>query len=100
LLPIGITSPPSSEEDDSPALDSTDVVDLVGQIAYGLLVQRGLLTAQGAERFHLGLVGQVRNDALVGFQASQDIGTHQLAERSVRVLQPVGEALDERRKLL
>ena len=72
----------------------------LAEILHRLLVERRLLAAQGAERFHLGLVGQVGNDALVGLQAPQDIGTHQIAERTVRVLRPVGEAFDEGRKLL
>ena len=47
-----------------------------------------------AKRFNLGLVWKVRNDALVGLQASQNIGSHQIAERTARVLGLIGEAFD------
>jgi hypothetical protein len=65
-----------------------------------LLVERRLLAAQGTKGIHLGLVGQIGDDALVGLQAPQDIGTHQIAERSVGVMRPIGEAFDKGRKLL
>src|SRR6267378_842250 len=62
---------------------------MAGQFCHCLLIKRRLLTTQGAEGFHLGLVGQVGNDALIGLQPSQDIGAHQVAERTVRVMWPV-----------
>ena len=71
-----------------------------GQFFHCLLVKRRLLAAQGTEGFHLGLVGQVGNDALVGLQPPQDIGAHQVAQRTIRVMRPVREAFDEGRKLL
>ena len=95
-----LLQPHEKGQDDAPALHSIDVFELAGQLFHCLLVKRRLLAAQGAEGFHLGLVGQVGNDALVGLQASQDIGAHQVAERTVRVMRPVGEAFDEGRKLL
>ena len=95
-----LLQPHEKGQDDAPALYSIDLFELAGQFFHRLLVKRRLLAAQGAEGFHLGLVGQIGNDALVGLQPSQDIGAHQVAERSVRVMRPVGEAFDEGRKLL
>ena len=95
-----LLQPHEEGEHDAPALHSVDVFELAGEIVHRLLVERRLLAAQGAEGLHLGLVGQVGNDALVGLHAPQDVGAHQIAERAVRVLRPVGEALDEGRKLL
>ena len=90
-----LLQPHEESEDDAPAFHSIDVFELAGEVVHRLLVQRRLLAAQGAECLHLGLVGQVRNDPLVGLHASQNIGAHQIAERAIRVLRPVGEALDE-----
>ena len=87
-------------EHQAPPLHAVDLLELVGQVLHRLLVERRLLAAQGAEGLHLGLVGQVGDDALVGLEAAQDVGTHQIAQRRVRVLRPVGEALDEGRELL
>ena len=66
--------------------------------SHRLLVERRLLAAQGAEGLHLGLVGQVGDDALVGLQAPQDVGAHQIAQRAVGVVRPLGEPLDEARR--
>ena len=38
--------------------------------------------------------------AFVGLQPPQDVRTYEIAKRSVRVMRPVGEMLDEGRKLL
>ena len=95
-----LLQPHEKGQHDASALHPIDLFELAGEIVHRLLVKRRLLAAQGAEGFHLGLVGQVGNDALVGLQAPQDIGAHQVAERAVRVMRPVGEAFDEGRKLL
>ena len=87
-------------EHDAPALDAVGVLELLGELVDRLLVERGLLAAQRAEGLHLGLVGQVGDDALVGLQAPQDVGAHQLAQRSVGIVRPVGELLGEGRELL
>jgi hypothetical protein len=55
-----LLQPHQEGEDNAPAFDSLDVLKLIGKIVHGLLVERGLLAAQGAERLHLGLVGQFR----------------------------------------
>ena len=82
-------------EHDAPALDAVEVGDLAGKFLDRLLVERGLLAAQQAERLHFRLVGEVGDDALVGLEAAQNIGPHQLAERAVRIMRPHGEVLDE-----
>ena len=75
-------------EHHAPALDAVDVFELVGEIVDRLLVERRLLAAQETEGLHLGLVGQVGDDALVGLQAPQDVGTHQIAQRPVGIVRP------------
>ena len=64
-----------------------------GEILDRLRVQRRLLAAEVAMRLDLGLVGQVGDDRLVGLHAPQDVGPHQLAQRPVRVVGPLGQAL-------
>jgi len=91
-----LLQPHEERQHDAPALHSIDVFEMVGQLLHRLLVKRRLLAAQGAEGFYLGLVGQVRDDALVGLEPAQDIGAHQVAERAIRVVLPVGKAFDER----
>ena len=95
-----LLEPHQEGEHDAPALDAVGVVELVGEVVHRLLVERRLLAAQRAERLHLGLVGQVGDDALVGLQAPQNVGAHQLAQRAVGIVRPVGEAFGERRELL
>ena len=73
---------------------------LLGQFLHRLLVERCLLAAELAEGLHLGLVGQVRNDRLVGLQPPQNVRPHQLAERAVRVVGPLRQTFDQARKLL
>ena len=58
-----------------------------------LLIERRLLAAQGAKGLHLGLVRQIRDDAPVGFQPAQDVGPHQIAQRAIGVVRPLGEPL-------
>ena len=65
------------------------------QIGHRLLIQRGLLAAQGAVSLHLGLVGKVGDDALVGLQSPEDVGPHQIAQRAVRVVLTLLQLLDE-----
>ena len=80
--------------------DALGVFELADKIVDRLLVERGLLAAQQAERLHFGLVRQVRDDALVGLHAPQDVGAHQLAQRAVGIVRPLGELLDEAGELL
>src|SRR5215470_9262835 len=87
-------------KDDALALNSVDAVELVGEILHRPLVERRLSAAQRAEGFDLGLVGQVRDDVLVGLQAPQNIGAHQVAQRAIWIMRPVSESFDEGRKLL
>ena len=47
------------------------------------LIERRLPTGQMAEGFDLCLVGQIRDDALVGFESAQDIGLHQPPQRGI-----------------
>src|ERR1700730_1681142 len=81
-------------ENDPSTLDAVGGFELLGEFVYRLLVKGGLLAAQESERLPLGLVGQVRDDALVGLQSPQNIGAHQIAERTVWVLRAIGEPID------
>ena len=63
-------------------------LQLVLQIADRLLVQGGLLPGQAAKGLHLGLVGQIGDDALVGLQAAQDVRLHQRPQRLIRRHRP------------
>ena len=92
--------PHQQRKHDAATLDSIRLFELTGKIVDCLLIQRHLLSAQQTEGLHFGLVRQVRDDALVGLHATQDIGTHKLAQRSVRIVRPVSELLDESGKLL
>ena len=81
------------------ALDALGVLELLGQLLDGLLVERGLLAAELAEGLDLGLVGQIGDDGLVGLEAPQDVGPHQVAQRAVGVVRLVREALGVAREL-
>ena len=72
-----LLEPHEQGQHDALALDAIGIFELAGQFLHRLLVERGLLAAQEAEGLHLGLVGQVGDDALVGLQPPQDIGAHQ-----------------------
>ena len=87
--------PHEEGEHDAPALDAVEIGDLAGKVLHRLLVERRLLAAQQAERLYLRLVGQVGDDALVGLEASQNVGPHQFAQRGVGTKRPRGETLDE-----
>src|ERR1700678_1270255 len=64
-----LLEPHEKGEDHASALHAIDVLKLACQLIHGLAVKCRLLAAQRAEGFHLGLVGQVGNDGLVGLQA-------------------------------
>ena len=81
-----LLEPHQEGEDGAPALHSVDFLELASEILHRLLVKRRLLAAQGTEDVDLGLVRQIRDDALVGFHAPQDVGTREVAERSVWIL--------------
>ena len=95
-----LLQPHEGGQDNAPSPHSIRSFDLLSQIGDGLLVERCLLAAQGAEGLHLGLVRQVSNDALVRLETPQNIGPHQIAQGAVRVMGPVAQAFDEGRKLL
>ena len=58
-------------------------------------VQRRLLLGQTAEGLHLGLVGKIGDDALVGLEPAEDIGLHQVPERRIAILLALLQPLDE-----
>ena len=95
-----LLQPHQEGEHQAPALHAVDLLEPVAQVLHRLLVERRLLAAQWTEGLHLGLVRQVGDDALVGLQAAQDVGAHQIAQRRVGGVRPVGEALDEVGELL
>ena len=67
----------------------------VSQFLHRLLVEGGLLAAELAKRLHFGLVRQIRDHGLIGLQPPQNVGPHQLAQRAIGIVRPVGKALDE-----
>src|SRR5436190_1288819 len=69
-----LLQPHEKGEDHASSLYPIDVREPARQFFHGLLVKRGLPAAQEAKGFHLGLVGQICDDALVGFETPQDIG--------------------------
>ncbi len=71
-------------QDEPPALHAVGFLEFLGQLAYGLLIEGGLLPAQRAEGRHLDLFGQVGDDSLVGLEPAQDVGPDEGAERLVR----------------
>src|SRR5207248_4883011 len=52
------------------------------------------------ECLYLCLSGQIIDDGLVGFQPAQDIRTHELPQRSIRVVPPLCKLFREAGKLL
>ena len=70
-------------EDEPAPLDAVGFLELLGQIAYGLLIEGGLLPAQSAEGRHLDLFGQVGDHSLVGLEPAQDVRPDERAERLV-----------------
>ena len=74
--------------------------ELRGQLLDRLRVERGLLAAERAERFELGLVRQVRDHRLVGLQSPQNVWPHQFAQRAVGIVRPLRQALGELRELI
>src|SRR5271157_4513982 len=54
-------------------LDAVGLFQLLGQVAHGLLIEGGLLTAQGAEGRHLALFWQVGDPSLVGLEPGKDV---------------------------
>ena len=76
-----------------PAPDAVGVLQLRGQLLDRLRIERRLPAAELAIRRDLGLVGQVGDDRAVGLHPPQDVGPHQLAQRAVGIVLPLGEAL-------
>ncbi len=95
-----LLKPHEKGEHDASALHAVDLFELARQFVHRAPVKRRLLAAQGAEGSYLGLVGQVGNNALVGLQTPQDVGAHQVTQRTEGVMRPVGEMFREGRKLL
>ena len=69
-----------------------DCLEALRKVFDRLAVQRRLPARQPAQRLDLGLVGQVGDDRLVGFHPAQDVGPHQLAQRAVGIMRPLGQA--------
>ena len=88
--------PHQVRQHDPAALDAVDRLQLPGQLADRLLVERGLAAAQAAERVDLGFVGQVGDDAAVGLEPAQNVRPDERAQREVGVAafargEPFGE---------
>jgi hypothetical protein len=63
--------------------DDIHSFELGRKVCHRALVQDGLCGTQVAVGLQLGLVRQVGDHRFVGLQATQDIGTHQLAQRAI-----------------
>ena len=72
-------------EHEPAALHAVDLLELFFERVDGLAVECGLRTRELAERLDLGLVRQVGDDALVGLQASENVGPHQLTQRRIGI---------------
>src|ERR1700674_2917243 len=57
-------------------------------------------SAELAECLHFGFVRQVGDNGFVGLQAPQNVRPHELAQRAVGIVRPVGKAFDEVSELL
>ena len=70
-------------QDEAAPLDALDLrrIQSFRQLRHRLLIERGLAAAQRAEGGDLGLVRQIADDALVGLEPAQDVGSHQAAQR-------------------
>ena len=79
-------------EDRAAPLDALHRAEPVLELLHRLLVERGLLPGEGAERAHLGLVRQVGDDLAIGLEPPQDVGLHQRPERAVVAI-PAGRQL-------
>src|SRR5215468_3069209 len=96
-----LLKPHEEGEDPALSLDAVGIMQPIRKIAHGLLVKRGLLAAERAERLYLGLVRQIGDNAPVGLHAAQDVGPDKLAQRAVRVGgTALAELLDVGGKLL
>jgi hypothetical protein len=80
---------------DTLTLDPVGGRQRCGQLAYASLIQGRLLTRERAERFHFGLVWQVRDDRPIRLEAPQDVRPNQIPQRSVAALGVRGKALIE-----
>src|SRR5215467_11675635 len=78
-----LLKPHEEGEDPALSLDAVGIMQPIRKIAHGLLVKRGLLAAERAERLYLGLVRQIGDNAPVGLHAAQDVGPDKLAQRTV-----------------
>ena len=70
-------------EDRAAPLDALRRAQAALELLHRLLVERGLLPGQAAERAHLGLVRQVGDDAAIGLEAAQDVRLDERPERPV-----------------
>ncbi len=85
-------------QDDPSALHAVGILELLFQIAYGLLIEGGLLAAQRAKGRHLDLFGQVGDHSLVGLEPAQNVRSDEGPEWLVRrtglhLLDQTGERL-------
>ncbi len=94
-----LLEPHQHRKHDALALNAFGSVEAPGKVLDGLAVQRRLPAGQPAQRLDLRLVGQVGDDRFVGFHASQDVGSHQLAKRTVWIVCPLGQPLRIAREL-
>ena len=95
-----LLQPHQHRQHDALALDALGLLQALRQVLDGLAVQRRLPAAEAAQRLDLGLVGQIGDDRLVGLHPAQDVGPHQLAQRAVGVVGPLGQALGVAGELL
>ena len=90
-------------EHDAAARDAVSTltrrVQLGGQFLHGLLIERRLRAGQVAVRLDLGLVRQVGDHGLVCLQTPENVRSHQLAQRRVRIVRSIRETPGEAREL-
>src|SRR4051812_30160403 len=87
-------------EHDAPALNALGLRQLVAHVVDGLLIERSLRAAEWTERFNFCFIRQVGNNGLVSLETPQDVRPDEFAQRSVRSMRAVGEALGELGELL
>ena len=90
-----LLEPHDERQHEALPLDAVRVVQRLGQFGDRLLVERRLRFGQRTPGAHLGLVGQVGNDALVRLQPPQDVGPREGAQRAVIRLARVPAPTDE-----
>src|SRR6266581_3067708 len=93
--------PGQKGQDNAAALDAFDLrFQTLGQFIDRLLINRRLAAGQWTKCGHLGFFRQIADDALVGFEAAQNVGPYQSAQRGELVWIFLGAALQERGEIL